>query len=90
MTIYQLYEYFTAIFVYKTLNSKVPAQFWHYFKGNVISRHYYDLRPGFHISKVSEFSVKVMGPRIWNILSIDVKKLNSVNSFKYILTKCII
>lgn len=90
MTIYQLYEYFTAIFVYKTLHSKVPAQFWHYFKRNVISRHYYDLRPGFHTSKVSEFSVKVMGPRIWNRLSIDVKKLNSVNYFKYKLKKCII
>ncbi len=64
MTIYQLYEYFVAIYVYMSTHDKLPKHFPNYFQFNINRRHSDNLRPGYCSRKVCEFSVKFMGPKI--------------------------
>ena len=45
--IYQLYYYFTAIFVYKSVTRSNPKMFWNIFVHNKTSRNALDLRSNF-------------------------------------------
>ena len=83
MTIYQLYEYFALIFVYKYLNVQLPKVFASYFQRMKVSRLSFDLKSGFHSKKIGQMSITVTGPKIWNKVPIALRKLNSLAHFKH-------
>ena len=87
LTFYQLYDYFTGIFIYKSLNGLLPRIFHNIFVPNKTSRNRLDLRPGFCTRKTSEFTIRITGPKIWNKLSKNIKLSKSINSFKYKLKR---
>ncbi len=82
LNIYQLYEYFVGMFVYKSLHYMLPEMFRNFFIHNKTSRKTLDLRPGFCTSKTSEFQMKVTGPKIWNTISEKTRLSISLTSFK--------
>ena len=90
MTFSQLYDYFAGIFVFKSLNNLLPRIFSNVFVHNISSRKALDLRPYFCTRKVCEFSMKFMGPKIWNRLTDKIKSSKSIHSFKFQMRKCIL
>ena len=74
LNIYQLYEYFVGIFVYKSLNHSLPDMFSNIFVHNKTSRNALDLRPGLCSKKSSEFSIRNTGPKIWDKLLYATKQ----------------
>jgi len=82
MSTSQLYDYFTSIFVFRSLNNLLPERFTRIFVHNVTSRKTCELRPHFCTKKASEFSIKFSGPNIWNKLPRKIQTSKSVSSFK--------
>jgi Skp family chaperone for outer membrane proteins len=87
MTIYKMHEYFVGIFVYKSLNNQLPEIFNNIFTPNMQARNSFNLRPIYCKLKMSQFSVKIAGIKIWNNFSITVKRAKSILSFKKLLSK---
>ena len=87
MTTTQLYDYFVAIFVFKSLNNLLPKNLSSIFTRNVTSRKNLNIRPHFCTKKVSEFSIKYSRPEVWNDLPNKIKTSRTINSFKNQLRK---
>lgn len=82
MNIYQLTDYFSALFIYKSLNLKLPESFCNLFSKNINNRTSHNLRIPYHKKKLSEHSILIAGPRIWNNLPTNCKQSGSLNVFK--------
>jgi len=82
--------YMTSVFMYNCVNRNVPELF-HCFcvpigdSHDHLTRRTDDLRVPFSGLDVRIFSVRVNGPRTWNTLPLDIRKAQSLNSFKYML-----
>ena len=76
------YEYTVASLVFKSLTKKLPYPFENYFIPNMSQRTSDSLRSPFCSHKLCEFSVRVMGPRIWNKLNQNIKSSKSHFIFK--------
>ena len=79
---HELYEYSVASLVFKSLHNILPYPFDKYFIPNMSQRNCNSLRPPFYSHKVCEFSVRVMGPRIWNKLNQSLKSSGTIRNFK--------
>ena len=89
MNIKQMYDYFVSIFIYQQVCNELPDIFSNYFTGNNSNRQPMNLRPMYHSKKICEFSIRVMGPRIWNAIPSNIKMITSMNRFKHCLKKYI-
>ena len=89
LNIYQLIEYFVGIFVYKSLHRTLSNSLCNLFIRNFNTRNSDNLRSTYHKKIISQQSIRIAGPRIWNNLSIICKKSLSLNSFKKTLNKYI-
>ena len=59
MTIYSLHDYFTGIFVYKSLNNDLPLSLCNLFFRNTSERSSHNLRYVYHRKKSTQFSIKI-------------------------------
>ena len=75
MTIGKMHEYFVGLFVFKSLNKKLPDIFTQIFKPNINARNSMNLRTVYCKRKVSQFSLKIAGVKIWNNFSLNAKKI---------------
>jgi hypothetical protein len=82
MNICDLHQYFMGIFVYKSLNCLYPKPWNNLFKRNLNVRLSNNLRPAYYKHKTCQFSVKYMGPKIWNSFCHNVKTAKSIYIFK--------
>jgi len=82
MRINELYNYFISTLVYRSRRGEIPFPFKDYFKNNIGSRIAINLKPAKYKRKACEFSIKSMGPKIWNSLSSDVKNSSSLRNMK--------
>jgi len=82
MSVKFLSKYLSAIFVYKSINMKLPLTFCSLFTRNITSRTSCDLRIPFHRHKKTEHSILISGPRIWNKLTKLCKQSSSLHIFK--------
>ena len=82
MTIYSLHNYFTGIFVYKSLNNDLPLSLCNLIFRNTSERSSHNLRSVYHRKKSTQFSIKIVGPKIWNNLSRECKQCVALKSFK--------
>ena len=89
LNIHQLIEYFVGIFIYKSLHHDLSNSLCDLFIRNFNARNSDNLRSTYHKKKISQQSIRIAGPRIWNNLSNICKKSLSLNSFKKTLNKCI-
>ena len=87
MTTSKLYEYFSSIFVFKSLKNLLPNGFSDVFSHNFVSRKFMDLRSNFCTRKACQLSIRYNGPKIWNKLDNKTKSAQNINSFKYHLKK---
>ena len=85
MTIYSLHDYFTGIFVYKSLNNDLPLSLCNIFFRNTSERSSHNLRSVYHRKKSTQFSIKIVGTKIWNNLSRECKQCVALKSFKKML-----
>ena len=85
MTIYSLHDYFTGIFVYKSLNNDLPLSLCNLFFRNTSERSSHNLRSVYHRKKSTQFSIKIVGTKIWNNLSRECKQCVALKSFKKML-----
>ena len=82
MTIYSLHDYFTGIFVYKSLNNDLPLSLCNIFFRNTSERSSHNLRSVYHRKKSTQFSIKIVGTKIWNNLSRECKQCVDLNHLK--------
>lgn len=85
MTVKKLHTYFTALFVYKCLNSCFHGDFGHIFRRNISDRKSTDLRSFFCKKKITQKSLKFTGVQIWNQLPKHLKDVPFLNKFKKLL-----
>ena len=85
MTIYSLHDYFTGIFVYKSLNNDLPLSLCNIFFRNTSERSSHNLRSVYHRKQSTQFSIKIVGTKIWNNLSRECKQCVALKSFKNML-----
>ncbi len=90
MNICDLHQYFMGIFVYKSLNCLYPKPWNNLFKRNLNVRLSNNLRPAYYKHKTCQFSVKYMGPKIWNSFCHNVKTAKSIYIFKRQLKKLLL
>ena len=76
------YEYKVATLVFKSLQNALPYPFVDYFTPYISPRHADHLQPPFCSHKLCEFSVRVMGPRIWSIIKKELKCFKTIGNFK--------
>ena len=82
MTASQLYDYFSGIFIFKSIHDLLPIRFSKMFIHNFALRKSLDLRANFCTRKVCEFSIRFNGPKVWNKLTHITKASKSIFSFK--------
>ena len=82
LTFKQLYEYFVAVLVYKSVNNQLPYPFIDYFSFAMSARNGNCLKTKYHSLKMCQFSNNYMGPKIWNKLPCNLRQLNSLSAFK--------
>ena len=82
LTFKQLYEYFVAVLVYKSVNNQLPYPFIHYFSFAMSARNGNYLKTKYNSLKMCQFSNNYMGPKIWNKLPCNLRQLNSLSAFK--------
>ena len=87
MPLHNLYRYFVGIFVYKSVNNSLPDVFSHIFIHNQTARNSINLRPGHTTKRITTFSVRITGPKIWNILPVAIKTSVSHHVFKKALKR---
>ena len=78
------YEYKVATLVFKSLQNALPYPFVDYFTPYMSPRNADHLQPPFCSHKLCEFSVRVMGPRIWNRNKKELKCCKTIGNFKEI------
>ena len=92
LNIYQIYTYFTCIFVFKYYQILLPDIFKNVFEINANVHNYntrnsQNLRSQFVETKICSFSVSVQGPSQWNKLNDHLKQLKTLPQFKKQLRK---
>ena len=85
MTIYQLYDYFTNMLIYKALHCQLPLSICNLFTRNTNIRLSSNLRSVYWKKKICQFSITYNGPQLWNKLPISCKLACSLNIFKKLL-----
>ena len=86
LNIYQIVEYFVGVFVYKSLHGMMAGSL-SFFQRNFNTRNSVNLRSTYHKKKISQQSIRIAGPRIWNNFPILCKSSTSLHSFKNQLKK---
>lgn len=84
----QLQLYQTAEFMYKYYNHNLPSAFSGYYTQVAELTPYYlrsdaNFRPSFARTNTRKFSIKIMGPMIWNRLSQSIRTVSSLSLFKF-------
>ena len=84
----QLQLYQTAEFMYKYYNHNLPSAFSGYYTQVAELTPYYlrsdaNFRPSFARTNTRKFSIKIMGPMIWNRLSLNIRTVSSLSLFKF-------
>ena len=87
MNIYDLYNYFVGLFIYKGLNNLLPQYFCEMFVHNYNARNSINLKSIYRKKKVCSMSIRSSGPKIWNGLPLNVKCARSIYIFKKYLKK---
>ena len=90
LNIYQIVEYFVGIFVFKSLHEMMAGALSGFFQRNFNTRNSFMVnlvRSTYHKKKISQQSIRIAGPRIWNNLPILCKSSISLHSFKKLLKK---
>ena len=82
LNIYQLNQYFVGIFIYRSLHHELAKSLCNMFVRNVNARNSFNLRSKYYKKKISQQSIKIAGPKIWNNFPKECKISNSINSFK--------
>ena len=94
MTIHQIYEYYVCVFMYKLHNKQLPPLFSMFERTADI--HGYSTRQtnSFYISYVptvrSQKTIKIMGPKIWNVIIRKVSIQCKIGSYKTSLKKILL
>ena len=94
MTTHQLYEYFIGVFMYKLYHEKLPPLFDMFEKTSQV--HSYSTRQydSFYINYVptlrSQRTVKITGPKLWNIVIRRINVHCKIGSYKTNLKKYIL
>src|SRR6218665_100609 len=84
----QLQLYQTAEFMYKYYNHNLASDFSGYYTQVAKLTPYYlcsdaNFRPSFARTNTRKFSIKIMGPMIWNRLSQSIRTVSSLCLFKF-------
>ena len=91
MTIKDLYEYSSGIYIYKSVHRLLPTIFWNEFTLSKTNRYPNNLQHIYFSKKICELYVRYSGPKLWNALPDPIKCAKSLNSFtnlkKYILCR---
>ncbi len=87
MNFYEMRAYFVGVFVYKSINNLQPAHLNNLFFHNQIARFSMNLKSKYCKRQSCRFSIKVVGPTIWNNFSSSIKMARSLYTFKRLL-KC--
>ena len=90
MTIKDLYEYSSGIYIYKSVHRLLPTIFWNEFTLSKTNRYPNNLQHIYFSKKICELSVRYSGPKLWNALPDQIKCAKSLNSFKNQLKKYIL
>ena len=94
MTIHQIYEYYVCVFMYKLHYKQLPPLFSMFERTADI--HGYSTRQtnSFYISYVptvrSQKTIKIMGPKIWNVIIRKVSIQCKIGSYKTSLKKILL
>ena len=70
-------QHYVASLIFKSLQKSLPYPFIDYFTPPRNADH---LRPPFCSHKLCEFSVRVMGPRIWNRIKKELKTIGNCSA----------
>ena len=84
LSIYQMYNFNIALFMYKYFNKQLPAAFDHVFQtksSTMSTRSNSRIIPISCRSTVYQQSIKYIGPKIWNKLPLEIRKSKSVGAF---------
>jgi hypothetical protein len=87
LNIYQLNQYFVGLFIYRSLHHELATSLCNMFVRNVNARNSFNLRSKYYKKKISQQSIKIAGPKIWNNFPKECKISNSINSFKSVLKR---
>src|SRR6218665_1382816 len=83
----QLQLYQTAEFMYKYYNHNLPSAFSGYTQVAELTPDYLrsggNFRPSFARTTTRKFSIKIIGPMIWNRLSQSIRTVSSLSLFKF-------
>ena len=82
MNIFQLHAYFVGTFVFKCLNNLLPNLFHNYFTPNIHRRNGIKIGSMYHSKKMTQASLKITGPKIWNVLHVVIRESESIFIFK--------
>ncbi|MFZ2538156.1 MAG: reverse transcriptase family protein, partial [Oscillospiraceae bacterium] len=87
LTIYNIYKFQLATYMYRILNSLIPALDHHNFKtGSTIhdynTRHKNDLRKPQCRTGLRQKMICFQGPKLWNILPDNIKNAPSLSTFR--------
>ena len=94
MTVFQIYEYYVCVFMYKLYHKKFPPLFSMFERTTNI--HNYSTRQydSFYINYVptlrSQKSIKITGPNMWNKIIKNINIHCEISSYKTNLKKCIL
>ena len=87
MNIYALHSYSVGVFTYKNLHQLFPNDIEPIFTRNTMQRQSINLRIPYVKHKSCQSSIKVVGPRIWNLFPTNIKTSKTLWSFKKHLMK---
>ncbi len=85
MPVYQLHAYFTGIMIFQSLHNELPNYLCNLFCRNFNERNSTNLRSIYMSKKFTQFSIRSVGPRIWNSFTLKCKQATSLYSFKKLL-----
>ena len=85
LNVYEMHIYYVAIHIYKIIHKLSPFHWCSIFNQMLSRRNSQNLCITLFKRKCSQFSLKVVGPKIWNTLSNNLKLSKSFTMFKKIL-----
>ena len=94
MTVHQIYEYYVGVFMYKLYHKHLPPLFYMFERTSNV--HNYSTRQcdSFYINYVptlrSQRTIKITGPKLWNIFSSKINIHYKIGSYKTHLKKAIL
>ena len=90
LNVYEIFEFQTLLFMYKSCNNMLPACFSNYFVTNSqIHDHFTRQASALHITKTKttcrQSSISFQGPYLWNKIPSNIKNSQSLIIFKRVL-----